>query len=542
MRQRRKPEGGSVGRFRDLLDAFLEATVLVENGIVLEGNRTLYRLFGYEGDDLRGRPLTDLLSPDIRVKALERIRNRSEGRFESLGMRKDGGLFPIAVSAREVEVDGHHFRVSAIIDLTERKEAERQLKAYQEHLERLVHERTEELRKSEEKYRNIFENAVEGIFQTTPDGRFLSANPALASIWAFDNAEEFKKAITDIGKEIYVCREKRFEFEEIMEKEGVARNFELETKVRNGSTKWISLNARAVRDETGKIQYYEGTLEDITERRHAEEALREAEKKYRNIFLNATEGIFQITPRGKPLSVNPAFARIHGFDSSEELMKQVTDIAKLHVSRARRAFYMDKLREEGHVRDFEFRVYRKDGSIAWVSVNARAVRDETGEILYHEGTVQDITERKRAEEALEIKSRGLEEANTALKVLLKHREEDRRELEERFLFNVKQLVLPYVDKLKKSRLDTIQRTELDFIGANLREIVSPFLNNMRGFNFTPRQLEIIALIKDGRTTKEIAEVLHVGKGAIDLQRFLIRKRLGINKDKSNLRSYLLSLA
>jgi GAF domain-containing protein/DNA-binding CsgD family transcriptional regulator len=148
---------------------------------------------------------------------------------------------------------------------------------------------------------------------------------------------------------------------------------------------------------------------------------------------------------------------------------------------------------------------------------------------------QLFQERNRAAEALE-------EANTGFKVLLKHREEDRKDLEERFVSNVKQLVLPYVEKLKKSRLEPLQATTVGFIEANLTEIFSPFLNNLRGFNFTPRQLEIVALIKEGRTTKEIAEFLHVSTEAIDMHRFLLRKKLGLNKEKTNLRSYLLSLA
>jgi DNA-binding CsgD family transcriptional regulator len=175
-------------------------------------------------------------------------------------------------------------------------------------------------------------------------------------------------------------------------------------------------------------------------------------------------------------------------------------------------------------------------------VNARAVRDESGAVLYREGTVQDISQRKQAEEALEAKSQSLEEANTALKVLLEHRDADRKELEEKFVSNIRQLVLPYVQKLKQGKLEPLQQIAADFVEANLEQILSPFLNNLRSFNFTPRQLETIALLKEGRTTKEIAALLHVNKEAIDMQRFLIRKKLGVNKGKTNLRSYLLSLS
>ena len=95
---------------------------------------------------------------------------------------------------------------------------------------------------------------------------------------------------------------------------------------------------------------------------------------------------------------------------------------------------------------------------------------------------------------------------------------------------VKQLVIPHVEKLKKSKLEPSQRAAVDCIERSLKEILSPFLDNLRRFNFTPRQLEIIALIKEGRTTKDIGEFLQVCKDAVDKQRLLIRKKLYLNKE------------
>ena len=105
------------------------------------------------------------------------------------------------------------------------------------------------------------------------------------------------------------------------------------------------------------------------------------------------------------------------------------------------------------------------------------------------------------------------EANTALKVLLKHRDEDRKELEKRFLSNVQQLVMPYVEKLKKSTLDPVQRMSLGFIESNLNELTSPFLKSVQSFNFTPRQLEVATLIREGKTTKDIAHLEHEPTGS-----------------------------
>jgi DNA-binding CsgD family transcriptional regulator len=192
---------------------------------------------------------------------------------------------------------------------------------------------------------------------------------------------------------------------------------------------------------------------------------------------------------------------------------------------------------------------RKDGVIFPVEL--------TGNYMEYDGRgyicaiVRDITERKKTEESLkkreeelQIESNRLEEANTALKVLLKHREDDKKEMEEKFLSNIKELVLPYVDKLKKSRLDSNQGAYLEIIEANMNDIISPFLQRMslKYSNFTQTEIQVANLIKVGKTTKEIAELMKVSKGTIDTHRNNIRTKLGLNRKKVNLRAYLLSIA
>ena len=131
--------------------------------------------------------------------------------------------------------------------------------------------------------------------------------------------------------------------------------------------------------------------------------------------------------------------------------------------------------------------------------------------------------------------------NAALKVLLNGREKDKYELAERVMSNVEQLIQPYVRKLKASKLDVSQEAWVDIIETNLREITSPFLKNAGAFNFTPKELEVIQLLKEGRSTKEIAELLHVCEGAVEMHRHRVRKKLGLNKKKTNLQAYLFSL-
>ena len=153
----------------------------------------------------------------------------------------------------------------------------------------------------------------------------------------------------------------------------------------------------------------------------------------------------------------------------------------------------------------------------------------------------DLERLKQAEESLETKTRSLEEVNAALKVLLNGREKDSNELTGKILSNVEQLILPYVRKLKASNLDIGQKAWVDIIATNLREITSPFLRNLNAPQFTQRELEIIQLLKQGLTSKEIADMLHIKYEGVEIHRHKIRKKLGLANTKTNLQAYLFSL-
>ncbi len=173
--------------------------------------------------------------------------------------------------------------------------------------------------------------------------------------------------------------------------------------------KWVWEKGQGVFDDFGGVIGVEGFITDITDRKscdavqeHLIHALKQAEESYRSIFENAIEGIFQTTPNGNYIRVNPALAKIYGYSSPEALISSLTDIEQqLYKDPQRRQEFGDLLQEHGVVEDFESEVYRSDGSLIWISENARAVRDEMGKLLYYEGTVQDITERKRDKEQLQ---------------------------------------------------------------------------------------------------------------------------------------------
>ncbi|WP_293358471.1 MULTISPECIES: bifunctional diguanylate cyclase/phosphodiesterase [unclassified Microcoleus] len=176
----------------------------------------------------------------------------------------------------------------------------------------------------------------------------------------------------------------------------------LEYRFCNGDlTTWVFWQAVPEIGNNGAVLGYLGTLTDISNRKQAEFALQQAEEKYRSIFENAIEGIFQTTPDGRYLSANPALARIYGYESATQLIANIHDIERqLYLDPNRRVEFLGAIEKHGSVSEFESQVYRADGTTIWVSENGRAVRDAGGNLLYYEGTVEDITLRKIAEEKL----------------------------------------------------------------------------------------------------------------------------------------------
>ena len=168
-------------------------------------------------------------------------------------------------------------------------------------------------------------------------------------------------------------------------------------------------------------------------------------------------------------------------------------------------------------------------------------------LVAHENitALKEAEERVRMRESeLEQKNRDLEDINTALKVLLERREVDKKEFEEKVLGNVKQRVLPNLERLKGTRLEPEAREYVRILETSLQEIVSPFLQRLTSsyFDLTPQEIQVAGLVKDGKMTKEIAEFLNISTSAVDFHRKNIRKKLGLKSKKANLRSHLLSLS
>ncbi len=654
-------------KYRNLLeDAPIGFCIVDPLGYIQYVNRRLEEETGWLRGELIGRSCFSLGLFDEATgrRLLERLTARLKGdahqNTEIPVVSRKGKKLWVEVKGTMLRKDGMISGIQlAFTDVTEQRLA------------------AEALRRSEEKYRNIFVNAVEGIYQCNPEGLFITVNPAMARICGYDSPKEMIEGIQDISTQFCIKPEDWKGFKRTIEKNGRAENSEYQIRKKDGGALWVSVNGRCIRDDAGGILYYEGSIDDISKRKEAEAALRTAEENYRNIFENASEGIYQSTPEGRYIEANPAFARMLGYDSPADLKTSITDIAKQVYENPQKREESMLVFTDRDTANFEIRIRRRDGYFAWILNSVRAIRDDRGVISRFEGVVQDITGRKKIEAALresekkyrdlaemlpqtvietdetllvtfannfamtatgyteedikqginlfdiirekdqskimesidespdyeghpfgaectalrkdgstfpmiaytspitrdgrfaglrgifiditerkrietalrkrerEFKNQSgrLTEMNMALKVLLKNQDAEKKEHEEKILTNVRELVVPYIDKLKNSRLNAQQSTYIDIVEANLNTIISSFLRNLtsRYLNLTRREIELAYLIKEGKTTKEISELLNLSSRTIDSHRNRIRKKLGLSNRKINLKSYLLSL-
>lgn len=271
-----------------------------------------------------------------------------------------------------------------------------------------IMESDKELRKSEEKYRSIFENAVEGIFQSTPEGGLISVNPAMARIYGYDAPEEMVADILNIPAQIYVNPEERDFYRKIIEERGTIRNFEHQSYRKDGTIIWVAVNSRAVRDPQGGIVYYEGTLTDITRRKQAEEALREEQEKLRIASENAraivsatTDAICLCDRNGVILDINEAGAVRLNVDFNTAVKTSILAGVSPDVEERRRS----RLLTVGAAKKPLY--YESEEKGRWFDTCLYPVISD-GEVTGFVSYGRDITERKRVEMALQASHNELE--------------------------------------------------------------------------------------------------------------------------------------
>lgn len=396
-------------RYQALSDATFEAVFISRDGICLDANRTAAVMLGMRRNELIGRQTADIVAPEFRALAKDKMRTGCETPYRSVAIRKDGRRFHVMIQGKMVSIGGNSVRVSVVRDIDAQIRAETALRESERHLRSLLESAS---------------NFVLFRFSHNPE------NPC----------------------------------------------------------------------------------------------------EPRQIFISPS--IMEIVDG----------ERVHDFQ---------TFLGAVHPDDREMLVAAARGMQESSRMDIRVRIADRAGTgWRWLHIITVAVADVAGNTLFYNGIILDITGEMAATAALktrenELKERteSLSEVNTALEVLLRKREADRVDVEEKILTNAKSLILPYLEKLKSSRLDDRQRMYLNLVESNLNEIISPLTQRMSRhyMNFTPMEIQVANLVKEGKSTKDIAFILGLSTRTIEAVRYTIRRKLGLKKKRANLRSYLLSI-
>ena len=547
--------------FNSIIDILPDAIFAIDkNGKVIAWNRSMEAMTGIKREDVLDneadyayavpfygtrRPLLidlalhanqDMQNIESCYDYVKRLNNSIYAETFAPELNDRKGAYLWGVAAPLLDEGGNYIgAIEAIRDITE------------------IKERENALRQSEEKYRAIFNAVNDAIIIIDKETQAIfDVNDRMGRMFGYTYEEALKLNLNDLSAISSSNSEDSFNnlFCEVSKKSPHAT--EWISKDKDGHQFMIEMNMRcALIDGHERLLI---TARDIEDRKMMEKHLEYEKQRLHTLTEEAPFGIVFFNGDGQYIYVNTKFKEMFGYDLNDipdgktwfrkaypdpEYRHRVIGLWLNDVEKFRR----DTSTREG--KQWTFTVTCKDNKQKIISFIV--VKLPTGEYLL---TLEDITEQKMAEqelkkrkEELDIKSSNLEELNAALKVLLRERENDKTELESRILNNVKELVVPYIEKLKRSHLGAEHMTYVDIIETNLNDIVSPFLQRM-GLKFsrlTPTEIEIANLIKHGKQTKDICNLFCMSKGAINFHRNNIRKKLGLNKKKINLRSFLLSI-
>jgi PAS domain S-box-containing protein len=427
----------------------------------------------------------------------------------------------------------------------------------------------DELIESERKYRDLIEGAPVGIFQSTFDGRVLSVNPAYARMYGYASAEEAALEIDNVAGRIYVEPERRKMLIDLaLSTDGFVKA-ENQYRKKDGSLFWGQLYFRVIRDRDGEAKHLEGFVEDITQRKQAQEELRESEERYKAVFDNAAIGIDLVDRDGRYMQVNNALLSMLGYSDREFHQLRFTDITHPDDREISEQWLEKVMRREISAYRLEKRFIKKDGSTMWGDLSVSAIRNGNGEHVATLAVIADITDRKEAEEALKashealaaysatleakvqertseleqsradlkIYSESLEKANEALKLIIGGIEEQKKDVETRITQNLNLTVKPLLDQLKSQQLPDAAAFLLQSMEFNLSNMFSSFRLKV-GHSLTPKEMRICEMIRSGLSSKQIAKVLNISPQTVLVHRKNVRKKLSLAKSRSNLASFL----
>lgn len=349
-------------------------------------NQKLCQMLGYTKDELIGMKWEDISYPEDLEQNLDLFQQAVNGKIDKYEMdkrfiRKDGSVLYITLSVvceRNEDSTLHHL-LSSSIDITERKIAEKSLK------------------ESEERFHLLFNKAPLGYQSLDFEGNFIEINQQWLDTLGYSREEVIGKWFGNFLSPEY-CDGFRKRFPLFKAKGSIHSEFEMVHK--NGNRLFIAFEGKIGYDSDGEFKQTHCILQDITESKKIAEALRESENRFRSLYENAPIGIYRTTPEGKILLANPVLVKLFGKKSSKEMENWNLTVPEDFVLKYSRKEFEEKLARDGKVKGLESKLIREDGSAVFIRESAVLVRDNIGSPLYYDGTIEDITDQKLAEEAL----------------------------------------------------------------------------------------------------------------------------------------------
>lgn len=538
----------SLEKYRVAFDTAKDAIFVTdETGRFVDVNRAACESLGYSKEELLQLSNMELDADERGYEAFLKLRNglAETETYEVNQRKKDGTLLPVEITGSFFDCQRVRMSIAIARNITVRKQAEEMLQKAHDELERMVEERTAELAKSEARYRQMVENPLVGVWQADIKGRFVFISKRLAEMSGYSQDE-----VIGMSMMVPIAPELRSWLAERLQKRKAGKLppevVEAEMVRKDGSRYTALVAPATLYDEEEKFNGFIGTMLDITERKQIEEALRESEEKWRSLVENAPGFIINVNRDGKIQFINRGVPGISVKDAVGQSVYKYIEPEYHNTARET----IKGVFKTGKPSSYIVKGIGPDGHhISWYQTQVGRIKHDN-QVIAATLITTDITESKQTEQTLrerekelKIKTKSLEETNTALRVLLKKRDEDRLELEEKVLSNVKELVLPYLVKLKRTGLDQRQKTFASILESNIDDIISPFLRRMssRYLGLTPAQIQVATLVRLGKTTKDIATLLNISSKTIEGHRKNIRTKLGIKNKKANLRTHLQSI-
>jgi len=387
-------------RFRAIFDQAPFAIALIDTkGHILISNLGLSKMIGYSLEELSEMTFSDFTYPydiDKDMKSFTDLMNRKINSYtmEKRYLHKNGAIVWVNISVSLLsDANGNIIEVLGMAeDITERKNSE------------------ELLQESEERYRTFFENSMDGILLTSPNGKTVSANLAACKMFGYTENE-----LINLGRSVIVDPSDPQLSYMLAERAAKGKvRCEL-TFIRKDGTQFQGEISSAIFKNREGIEHTSMIIRDISERKISEIALQESELQFRNLFENAKIGLYRTTPDGTILMANKLLLKMLGYQSFEKLAERNLKEDGFEPSYKREKF-LEKIEKDGEVNDLESTWNRRDGSMFYVHESAQAVRNSEGKTIYYDGVVEDITQRKMAEDEIAMLSQSLKSVNECVSI------------------------------------------------------------------------------------------------------------------------------